>query len=355
MPTLESLISEKDYQSLIDVAYRIDLENRQNAIYNLYKKDLEEVLQDKKYQEIMCKNYPHLTREQIEKWLRRQQNIKVRFYHKHDGITEQIIKKYCLIGSDIDTIETNETHSCNCVEIPPNLKNKTYWAIRWDRNTISHMINGSDYPNKHTTNTLTVHWRLKTMSIMDDNWKIKTDSKGEKQTEEVFSIGTCYRWPSSPPEPWKEWASIESENFRKTHALFPEPGEKTSPTEAPEWDYKYMLQEVIPQKLSQIIKEKFANEWPLVIEANDYISKPKELSLDNITWGEIGKSDSFHPIFRITPIDITTAKNKKFYVSVPNTINDIAKKIYQQKEHKIYTTEDFDDIDFSEYFKIVED
>ena len=130
MPTLESLISEKDRQNLIDVAYRIDLENRQNAIYNLYKKDLEEVLQDKKYQEIMCKNYPHLTREQIEKWLRRQQNIKVRFYHKHDGITEQIIKKYCLIGSDIDTIATNETHSCNCVEIPPNLKNKTYWAIR---------------------------------------------------------------------------------------------------------------------------------------------------------------------------------------------------------------------------------
>ena len=110
-----------------------------------------------------------------------------------------------------------------------------------------------------------------------------------------------------------------------------------------------MLQEVIPQKLSQIIKEKFANELPLVIETNDYPSKSKKLSLDNITWEEIGKKN-----FRITPIDITTAKNKDFSVYLQHSIKDIAKEIYQQKEHPIYTTEDFNDIDFSKFFMFYE-
>ena len=118
MPTLESLISEEDRKKILAAPYN---------------KDIEEILQDKEYQDIMCKNYPHLTRTEIKKQLKAQQKIKMHFHHQHDEVTEQVIKRFFLLKEERDeappkriennrTIETNETHSCNCVKISPELQ-----------------------------------------------------------------------------------------------------------------------------------------------------------------------------------------------------------------------------------------
>ena len=183
----------------------------------------------KEYLEAMQNNYPYMTMEEIIEAIEKQKDYGVCFYHKHEGITEDLIKKYLIIdiNNDVDetkiTLETPEIHDCNLVELTPELQEKSYWWYRPNREVVSHLIDRKDYPRENKTNKLTIIGRRYHDRYYDENI-------GESVEDEYFYVITAFRgdW-SAKREPFRHYwlfYDFDEMEYWMNHALIPENGEE---------------------------------------------------------------------------------------------------------------------------------
>ena len=149
---------------------------------------------DEETLDVLQNNYPQKTKKEIIEALEGQRNYSVSFHHKHDWISEDLIKKYLLLDEYRDnqimrvTLKTPETHDCHLVKLTPELEKKAYWWCRWNRRVVSHIINKEDYPYENKTNKLTVVWKWEIDSYYDreiDDWV---------EVEPYFLVITAFRW-----------------------------------------------------------------------------------------------------------------------------------------------------------------
>jgi len=197
-------------------------EERENYyLYNLSKTlDLDI---DEQTINILQKNYPNKTRKEIIESLYRQKDYGVVFYHQHEWISGELIKKYLLLDeydSDVVkiTIDTPEKHDCNLVELTPELCEKAYRWHRGDRSYASHLINREDYLWENKTSKLTIVGK----------WECELDEYWNKIWEPFFFIITSFRWDGSaqrePRYEWYQWNEndVDAMKYWMTHALIVE-------------------------------------------------------------------------------------------------------------------------------------
>ncbi len=195
---------------------------------------------DEETLDVLQNNYPQKTKKEIIETLEGQRNYSVSFHHKHDWISEDLIKKYLLLDdydSDVVeiTIDTPEVHDCNLVELTPELQDKAYRWYRWNRNIISHLINRVDYSKENKTNKLTIVGKRESDSYYD--YGIDSEVEGKP----YFLVITAFWWDGSalrePRHKWYEWNEdmVDSMEYWMNHALITEEGEPVYKTDTPPW------------------------------------------------------------------------------------------------------------------------
>lgn len=192
----------------------------------------------KKYMGIMRHNYPTKTEDEIIEGLKKQKNYPIRFFHLHEWISWELIKKYLLLdeldSSDVVkvTLDTDEVHDCNLLKLTPELKEKAYWGYRWDRKVVSHLIDNEDCPGENKTSKLTVVWK-RDIDTFDD--------------EPYFFVITAFwgDW-NSGREPRDNEYILKDMNYRMNYALIPEEGEEIEKTSKPMWAniYDYLTNSI---------------------------------------------------------------------------------------------------------------
>lgn len=195
---------------------------------------LETLWYSKEYLEAMSKNYPDHTLGYIIECIENQKDCLVCFHHLHEGISWGLIKKYLIIDEDVNyplkvTLETDELHNCNLVELTPELQGKAYRWYRWNRSTVSHLIDKKDYQKENKTRKLTIIGYR-------SNWPIYVNEVDEYY-EGYFNVITAFWWDwSSKREPWSWYLSTYNSadiEYRMNHALIPESNERITKCEEP--------------------------------------------------------------------------------------------------------------------------
>lgn len=140
----------------------------------------------------------------------------ISFYHRHEGITEELIAPYVNNlehGFHRFSIKTDEVHTTSCIEVKDTTIVK--WMYRGDREYLS-PIAVNEIPQK--TSTLSI------ICIVDDD------------LDEIFII-TSYWGELAPKEPAtaKDYEFNDSVKFWSTYALCFEKGETYQLGEQPDW------------------------------------------------------------------------------------------------------------------------
>lgn len=217
----------------------------------------------KNYLDAMQKNYPDMTKEEIIEEIESQKDYDIYFHHQHEWISWDLIKKYLIlenVGTEAEkiTLETDEIHDCNLVELTPELQEKSYWWYRWNRTITSHLIDKDDYPTENKTNKLTIIWKLiypdfddyddyddyeigydydsdentEKENIEDGNESEENENiEGEDMEEEIkpyFYVITAFWWDwssCSEPKSFGYWYDFQQMEYWMNHALIPETNE----------------------------------------------------------------------------------------------------------------------------------
>jgi len=201
--------------------------NSNDASENNYLSEISEAFgYSKEYMDAMQRNYPDMTRAEIIEKIEWQKDYDICFYHQHEWISWDLIKKY-LILDDVDTyaekitLETPESHDCNLVELTPDLQDKAYRWHRWSRDIASHLIDRKDYPWENKTNKLTIIGKRKHCSYYDEDL--------EEQVEyEYFYVITAFWWDWSAkrePKDDEYGYNFDQMKYWMNHALIPETDE----------------------------------------------------------------------------------------------------------------------------------
>jgi hypothetical protein len=138
----------------------------------------------------------------------------ISFYHRHEGITEELIAPYVnnlSNGFHHFSVKTNEIHTTSCIEVKDTTIVK--WMYRGDR----------EYPSPIAVNE--IPQKTSTLSIICDI-----------DDDEVFII-TAYWGELAPEEPATTigYRFNNSVKFWSTHALCFEEGEIYQLGEQPDW------------------------------------------------------------------------------------------------------------------------
>ena len=210
----------------------------------------------KEYIEVMQKNYPGMTREDIIDMIEDQKSYPVRFHHRHEGITEDLIKKYLIIDTDCSyskktTLETPEVHDCNLVELTPELQEKSYWGHRWGRDVVSHLIDRKDYPWENKTNKLTIIGKRNHDDYYDEDLE-------EQVEDEYFYVITAFwgDW-SSEREPKSDYLGeydFDQMEYWVNHALIPENDEWITKLEMPPYRLKKYNEKKEEKRIDELRK-----------------------------------------------------------------------------------------------------
>ncbi len=284
----------------------------ENNVDEVTKKSFNEAfdslrIKDSSYLELMKENYK-ISADDILKSQLRQIWKPIIFNHQHEWITEDLIRKFVLFDQlnfndewfATIVLETNEVHDCNCVKLTPELSKRTYWAHRWKRKWVSHMIDEQDYPYNHKTSTLVVI--LKESLRYDRPFDIEdTDDDNitplwYNNTRSCFKVVTAFRWDwwwhKEPWEMQKFWRNngywvSDSINYWMNHALIPEANEDIHKMEKP---YRAKLYDKILSKYNlnlqnwdeiKIISEDDVNFEINCEKAFAYYTSDYHLNIDN--------------------------------------------------------------------------
>ena len=209
-------------------------------------------VKDPEFMERCSEHYPEMTTKEIKKILVDQQEDYTIYdiIHQHEWITEDVINKYVCrskyFPEDLSdyvgdepikiTVDTPEIHDCNLIKLTPELQRKTYWWHRWNRRTISHLINREDFvwedgkQLENKTSKLTVVAKVDKGGYHDEN-------------EPYILIITAFWWDGKAKKEVRqdyyrdyEDADLEDMEYRLNHALIVENDEKIEKTWLePDW------------------------------------------------------------------------------------------------------------------------
>ena len=355
MQTKELIANNQEVETL--VADVVDKE---------YSSKISETLgYSKEYMHDMQKNYPDMTMEEIIKVIENQKYIPVRFHHRHEWITGDLIKKYLIIDTNAIctkkiTLETPELHDCNLVKLTPELQDKSYRWYRWDRRVVSHLIDREDYPWENKTNKLTIIGKMEYDSYYDEDIDEQVENK-------YFHVITAFRWDwKSRKEPtawYLEDCDYEDMEYWMNHALIPEKNEEIRRVGSSGWSYEY------EKKKKQRELNLTYQQWKdLEYQAfTEYINK-----LLSDLWREY---DKFEIIKKLNPVLWHKSGNKivdgsqyimvrnkwKFWIIEVKSINDdmlyrewesiewYKKRILEKDYSKNFKSEVFKEIDNQNY------
>lgn len=226
-----------------------------NSKVHMKKWEISSVLnfvKDPKFIERCSEHYPEMTTKEIKEILiNKQENYTIYdIIHQHEWISKNVINKYVCrskyFTEDLSEyignwpikiiVDTPEIHDCNLIELTPELQEKAYWWHRWNRRTISHLINREDFvwedgqPLENKTSKLTV--------------VAKVDKGGYRDEDEPYIlIITAFWWDGKAKNEIREdyyhdyeYADLDDMEYRLNHALIVENDEKIEKTWLePDW------------------------------------------------------------------------------------------------------------------------
>ena len=342
MQTKELIANNQEVETL--VADAVDKE---------YSPRISEILDySKEYLDAMQKNYPNMTMNEIIEAIENQKDLPVRFHHRHEWITGDLIKKYLIIDKDATctqkiTLETPERHDCNLVKLTPELQDKSYRWYRWDRRVVSHLIDRKDYPWENKTNKLTIIGKRDYDRYYDEDIDEQVENK-------YFRVITAFRWDWKSRKEPTAWHlgdyDYEDMEYWMNHALIPEKNEEIRRVGSSGWSYEYEKKK--KQRDVNLIYQQWKDlEYQAFVE---YVNK-----LLSDLWREY---DKFEIIKKLNPVlwdndgnkivdgsQYIMVRNKwKFWIIEIKSMNDVS---YKEEESIEWYRKRILEKDYSKNFK----